>query len=192
MREFTRMRWAMGFALAALLAGVACNRGGDTSVVGHAVAREPVDAAGLRFDLPAGWQATAPQSAMRAAQVTISGSAGPAELAVFHFGAGQGGGVDANLGRWQSQMEVGSGAEPKREFFETNGLAVTWIEIAGTLKAGQMGMGPSSAQPNSLLYGAVIEGPGGPWFFKATGPEGTLGPRRDEFLALLKSARPRR
>lgn len=178
--------------LIALLGAVACERGGgDGSVVGHAVAREPIDAAGLRFDLPAGWQATAPQSAMRAAQVTIPGPGGPAELAVFHFGAGQGGGTDSNLQRWQSQMDADSGSEPKRELFSTNGLAVTWIEIAGTLKAGQMGMGPSNAQPNSLLYGAVIEGPGGPWFLKATGPEATLGPRREEFLALLKSARPR-
>lgn len=187
-------RTAKGFLLIALglLATAGCNRGGEEgSVVGRAIGREPVDAAGLRFDLPAGWQSTAPQSSMRVAQVTIPGSQGAAELAVFHFGAGQGGGVDANLQRWQSQMELGPGSEAKREYFESNGLAITWIELAGTLKAARMGMGPINDQPNSLLYGAVIEGPGGPWFLKATGPEATLRPRREEFIALLKSARPR-
>jgi len=191
MRDLWRAATALTMLAALMLATVACDRGGDASVVGRAVARAPVDAAGLRFDLPPGWQSTPPQSAMRAAQVSIPGEAGAAELAVFHFGVGQGGDIEANLMRWRSQMETAAGSEPKREYFETNGLAVTWVEIAGTLKAGQMGMGPNSDQPGSLLYGAVIEGPGGPWFLKATGPEATLGPRRDEFIGLLRSARPR-
>jgi hypothetical protein len=164
--------------------------GGSSSSVGRAIAPAPVEAAGLRFELPGAWQATAPSSSMRAAQAVIPGAAGPAELAVFHFGAGQGGGIEANLQRWVSQIELDAGSRPQREFFETNGLAVTIIEITGTLRPGRMGMGPKEPQPNSILLGAVVEGPGGPWFFKATGPEATLRPQRDQFIAMLKAARP--
>jgi hypothetical protein len=35
----------------------------------------------------------------------------------------------------------------------------------------------------------VIEGSGGPWFVKATGPDKTLAPQRDAFFSLLKSVR---
>jgi hypothetical protein len=54
-----------------------------------------------------------------------------------------------------------------------------------------MSGGPAEAQPNSRLLGAVVEGPGGPWFFKATGPSATLGAQRDAFLAMLESLRAR-
>ncbi len=148
-----------------------------------------VEAAGLHFELPDGWQRVTPSSAMRLVQASIPGDAGAGELAVFHFGAGQGGAVDANLARWIAQMELAPGVTPRRETFESNGMHITWIDVAGTLKAGQMGMGPGTAQPNSRLLGAVIEGKGGPWFLKATGPDATLSAQRDGFLAMLRSAR---
>jgi hypothetical protein len=124
---------------------------------------------------------------MRLAQASISGTGNPAELAVFHFGAGRGGDIEATLDRWTSQMELAPGAAPKRETFDSRGLRITWIDMQGTLKPGQMGMGPTTAQPNSRLLGAVVEGDGGPWFFKATGPDATLAPQRDAFIALLRS-----
>jgi hypothetical protein len=36
----------------------------------------------------------------------------------------------------------------------------------------------------------VVEGPGGPWFFKATGPQSTLGEEREAFREMLGSIRP--
>jgi hypothetical protein len=150
-----------------------------------------VDLPQLSFVLPVGWQHVPPSSSMRVAQAVIPGPDGGAEMAVFHFGAGQGGDVDANLQRWVGQVEPDAGTAPQRETFESNGLRVTWVEVRGTLKAGQMGMGPASAQPGSRLFGAVIEGDGGPWFFKASGPDTALGPQRDAFVAMLRSARPR-
>jgi len=50
-------------------------------------------------------------------------------------------------------------------------------------------MGPASDQPGQRLFGAVIEGPGGPWFFKGTGPEATMDGNREAFLTMLKSVR---
>jgi hypothetical protein len=126
---------------------------------------------------------------MRVAQAVISGPAGEAELAVFFFGAGQGGDVEANLQRWMNQVVPGTGDAPRRETFESPGLRVTWVDVHGTLKPGQMGMGPAAPQPDARLLGAVIEGEGGPWFLKASGPEATLAPQRDAFIAMLHTAR---
>jgi hypothetical protein len=177
-----------------LLVFVACRGEEEASTSSPRAAVEQrlgatVETQGLDFELPAAWQMQKPSSGMRIAQATIPGAAGSGELAVFHFGAGQGGSVDANIDRWIQQMEVPSDQSPQRDAFQVGNLAVTWVDVAGTLKASSMGMGPASAQPNSRMLGAVVEGPGGPWFFKATGPDEALRSERPAFLAMLRSAR---
>jgi hypothetical protein len=146
--------------------------------------------AGIEFDIPANWQTETPQSNMRLAQAAIPGTAGPGLLAVFYFGPGGGGGVEDNIQRWIDQMEPAPGSNLQPETFQTpNGYKVTWVDVAGVLKPSSMGMGPETDQPNSRLFGAVVEGPGGPWFFKATGPDATLTAERENFLTMLKSVR---
>jgi hypothetical protein len=146
-------------------------------------------AAGLDFDLPANWQSEQPSSSMRMAQASIPGSAGPGDLVVFYFGPGGGGGVEANIERWIGQMEVTPGTQPAQETFDANGYRVTLVDVKGTLLPSTMGTGPATPQPSSRLIGAVVEGPGGPWFFKATGPEATIAAERDAFLSMLRSVR---
>jgi hypothetical protein len=144
----------------------------------------------IDFDLPASWQSQPPESQMRLAQAAIPGAGGPGQLAVFFFGPGGGGTVDANIQRWIDQMEVPAGSSPKPESFQTGGgFKVTWVEVVGTLKPSTMGAGPATEQPGSRLLGAVVEGPGGPWFFKATGPDSTLAAAREDFLKMLKGVR---
>jgi len=142
----------------------------------------------LIYTLPQSWK---PQlttaSTFRMAQAEIPGSGGPGELAVFFFGAGGGGDVEANLARWVNQVEATSA--PRHENFEIDGLRVTWVEVGGTIKPSSMGMGATTAQPNSRMFGAVIEGYGGPWFFKATGPDQTMNDERENFVAMLKNMR---
>ena len=147
--------------------------------------------ANLDFNLPAGWQSQQ-ASGMRLAQASIPGTDGLGQLAVFYFGPGGGGGVDANIERWIGQMEPEQGTQPSRQSFETgNGYHVTWVDVTGTLLPSTMGTGPAEAQPNSRLLGAVVEGPGGPWFFKATGPKDALGAERENFLEMLRSVKPK-
>ena len=165
--------------LALSLAG--CTRGSDGAPSGT-----PLEVKGLRVELPAGWKSVPPSSSMRAAQVMIEGPGGPAELAVFHFGAGQGGDVEANIQRWMAQITPDVGTTPQREVFESNGLRITWIDAEGTLQGNSMGMGPATSQAGSRLLGAVVEGDGGPWFFKATGPDSTLAPQRLAFRGMLQ------
>jgi hypothetical protein len=144
-------------------------------------------AGGIDFDVPKSWQSEKPSTSMRLAQASIPGPGGPGELGVFYFGPGSGGSVEANINRWVGQME-GAG-KPTPETFEVNDYRVTWVDVKGTMKASQMGMGPKTEQANARLFGGVVEGPGGPWFFKADGPDATLGPQRDAFVGMLKSVR---
>jgi hypothetical protein len=145
---------------------------------------------GIDFDLPSGWQSETPSSSMRVAQATIPGAAGPGSLAVFYFGPGGGGGVDANIRRWIDQMEPAPGSAPKPQIFETStGFRITMIDVAGTIKPSTMGAGPTTAQSGARLLGAVVEGPGGPWFFKATGPDATIMSGHDAFVAMLRGVR---
>jgi hypothetical protein len=146
----------------------------------------------IDFALPAGWQSETPSSNMRMAQASIPGPGGPGQLAVFYFGPGGGGGVQDNIQRWIGQMEPEAGSQPAIQELQTeNGFKVTWVEVVGTMLPSTMGMGPETPQPDSRLLGAVVEGPGGPWFFKATGPKDTLAAEREDFLTMIRNARPK-
>lgn len=142
----------------------------------------------IQWALPEGWQAEPPSNTMRMAQASVPGPGGPAEIAIFYLGPGGGGGVQANLDRWVGQM--GPGAEPERGDFASGPFQVTWVAAAGTYDPGSMGMAPSEPQPGWRLLAAVVEGDGGPWFFKMVGPEETVEAEREDFFTLLRSVRP--
>lgn len=144
----------------------------------------------LGFDMPEGWEEHPPTSGMRAAQAVIPGEAGPGEMIVFYFGPGQGGEVDDNIDRWIGQVQQPEGATPERDSFQVGDLTVTHVTVHGTLMPSGMGSGPTEPQPDSALMAAVVEGPGGPWFFKVTGPAATLDDEREAFLDMLHTVRP--
>jgi len=140
----------------------------------------------LQYQLPEGWMPEPPDNSMRKAQARIPGDAGDGEFALFYFGPGGGGGVDANIDRWVGQVED---AQPERNTFQAGDLTVHTVVATGTLTGSPMSMqgGQPTPEEGSMLLGAVVEGPGGPWFFKATGPEATLEPYRDAFLEMLRN-----
>jgi hypothetical protein len=139
----------------------------------------------LGYELPESWQRQMPSNPMRLDQAVIPGGAGNGELIVFFFGSGTGGTAEANLQRWVDQME--STQTPVRESFETGDLSVRLVDISGTLLPSTMGSGPDQPVPNSRMFAAVVEGEGGPWFFKATGPEATMAQNRDAFVEMLQN-----
>ena len=145
---------------------------------------------GAMFDKPSGWTFGEPSSSMRLAEASIPGADGPALLTVFFFGQGGGGGTEANLQRWAGQIEAAPGTEPTRGAFDVNGYSVSTIAVEGILQPSRMGGGPTEPTPGSKLIGAVVEGPGGPWFFKITGPAATVSAAEPAFDAMLRSVRP--
>lgn len=152
-------------------------------------------AGGLSWKVPEGWKTEAPRS-MRAATYQIppvKGDVEGAEVAVFYFGPGQGGAVDANVKRWVGQFKKADGspadseAKTKRETF--NGLPVTTVDLKGTYAGGGMMMAPSDPKPNFRLLGAIVEGPEGAVFFKLTGPEKTVAGAQKSFRKLLETVK---
>jgi hypothetical protein len=100
------------------------------------------------------------------------------------------GGVDANIARWQGQFKENPPAQ--KEAREVAGMKVTVVRLAGTLSGGRGPMAAGADKPNSKLWGAVIEQPGGQLLFlKATGPAKTLD-RWDgsfgEFLGAIRKS----
>jgi len=145
---------------------------------------------GARLDRPAGWKFETPSSSMRLAEAGIPGPGGEALLTVFFFGQGGGGGTEANLQRWAGQIVAEAGTEPERDAFEVGDYSVATIGVEGTLQPSRMGGGPTEPTPDSKLIGAVVEGPGGPWFFKITGPADTVTAAEPAFDAMLRSISP--
>ena len=146
----------------------------ETAASGNAAS-----AAGLSFAAPSDWTQSAPSSNMRAAQYALPAKGGEApELVLFFFGAGQGGNVESNVSRWIGQMSEPDGSDPhgqaKTSTVEVGNLKITTVQVDGTYAAGGMMGGPSVMKENSRLWGAVVEGPGGPWFWKATGPKDAM------------------
>jgi hypothetical protein len=117
------------------------------------------------------------------------------ELALFFFGAGVGGDTQANLARWAQQFRQADEGDPManaliNSFTTESGLKVTTIELTGTYQPGTMSSAPSFDHPGWALFGAVVEGEGGPWFFKAVGPEAVMEHHHDRLLSLYEGIRP--
>jgi hypothetical protein len=148
--------------------------------------------AGLKWTPPAGWKSTGTTS-MRAATYPVAPAAGDhegGECVVYYFGQGQGGPVQANIQRWESQFTTAPGhpAPAKVVKRTVHGLAVTTIDVSGTYSG--MG-GPLSTQTilekNYRLLGAIIEGPEGNIFIKFVAPARTMAANQSNFERLVNS-----
>ncbi len=150
--------------------------------------------AGIAYKVPEGWLAEVPSSSMRKAQYSLPSGIpdSKGEVTLFHFGAGGGGGVDANLRRWAGQFQQPDGSDPmkvaKTEQMQVGEFRVSTIEVNGRYVSAMPGA-PAYNEENWRLIGAVIEGPGGPWFFKGVGPEAVMNAHRDGFLGMIQSAK---
>jgi hypothetical protein len=107
-----------------------------------------------------------------------------AELSVTQVG----GGVEANIKRWQGQFE---GAPALKVSDRTVGsLKVSIVEGHGTFTGGGMPGGPpAEAKKDWALLGAIVASVDPPYFFKLTGPEKTLAAARDDFDRFVGSLR---
>jgi hypothetical protein len=161
---------------------------GETPVEGMPESGSPTAAGGLGWTLPPGWNVEPPRS-MRVATYAIPAAAGDtegAQCAVYHFGAGQGGGVDANLQRWTGEFQPAT--RSKRSARKVGDIQVTLADVSGTYTAhgGSMTQ-PQGDKPEWRLLGAIAEGPEGAVFFKLTGPAKTVAAASRAFDGLIGS-----
>ncbi len=144
--------------------------------------------AGIVWSVPSRW-GQQPQRQMRVATYDVpsmKGDGNSGECAVFFFGKGQGGGVDANIDRWVGQFENAEG--PKRSTKTINGMEVTLVEIAGTyLAPGGPAMQSQGKLENYRLLGGIVNAPDGGVFFKFVGPATTVAEAENEFGEMIGS-----
>lgn len=145
--------------------------------------------AGVKWTPPAGWTPQG-QRPMRAATYTVPAAPGDkeaGECAVYFFGEGQGGGIQANLQRWQNQFSSQTSA-PRSGKKTVHGMSVSTLDVSGTYNgmAGPMS-GGGSPKPGYRMLCAIVEGPGGNVFFKFTGPAKTVTANQAKFDQMIAS-----
>jgi len=153
--------------------------------------------ASLKFDAPAGWVSKPPSSSMRVADFSlprVEGDAEDAATTIYFFGAQQGGGVQANMDRWMSQMEQPDGKSSKdaakTSTMTSNGLRISVVDVSGTYVAETApGSGQNLNKPGFRQIAAVVETPGGNYYVKMVGPAKTVAKWHSSYQALLRSLR---
>jgi len=137
--------------------------------------------------IPDGWASRTPSSSMRLAEYTTGGAA---EVVVYFFGAGQGGGPEANLARWKSQFSNPTGgAVYEKVIRDTSGaFPVTYAEYRGSYARGiGTGSDADAARPDHILFAAVAETPRGTLFFQLFGPTAAVNAQREAYQSFVKA-----
>ncbi len=185
MRKQTPTPRVAGFRLASWLLLAFC-----PLLTGQSAAEE---AGGLRYDPPSDWESQ--PKPMRTANFVVPGAGGDGECAVYYFGPGQGGGVEANVRRWLGQF-LGADGRPlqaayaKRMERTVNGIAVTTLDVAGTYLVKPFPMARQAVEkPGYRMLAAIARGPDAPVFFKFTAPGKTAAAAEASFHKMIDSLR---
>lgn len=140
---------------------------------------------------PSGWTKM-PDRMMRKATYQAEGKKGPAEVAVFYFGPGQGGAVEANIDRWVGQFQNLPEGAAKRSETEQNGFKRFNVDVdKGTFASGMPG-GPTGPQNDWAMSASIVQTANNPvdyYYFKMTGPAATVAEQKANFSLLLSSVR---
>jgi hypothetical protein len=148
---------------------------------------------GVSWTVPAGWKTEAARPMRLATYAVAPGG----ECAVYAFGAGQGGSVEANLDRWIGQFPQADGKPAKSAASiarrNIHGWRVTTLEISGSYTGmeGPTAQAGGPAVPGYRMLAAIVEGPQGSVFFKCTGPAKTISANNQAaFYKMLASLGP--
>jgi hypothetical protein len=172
------------------------------SFLGLAAAAHAAPAGGTEVKLdtfksvaPKGWKDVPTTSSMRVKQFSIPRAAGDsadAELIIFYFGPGQGGGLEDNVTRWKGFFKAPEGKTidqvSKREGAKYGPIKASILDIRGTYLYKPMPMAPTSEErPNHRMIAMMLETPNGPYFLRFVGPEKTITQNMKVFEGWLKA-----
>ena len=133
---------------------------------------------------------------MSAGGLTIPGKekAAGIEADFYHFGVGGGGGVDANVQRWQKQFEPdddGKLPEPKREEVAIGGKKVLFVTFKGTFLSGSVMDAKRTPMPGYTMTGVIIPSEEtGDIFIKISGPDAAMAASQEAIKKLVGTAFP--
>lgn len=146
-------------------------------------ADETITAGNFQFTAKKPWVAIDYPSHMVKGAITYGGK-GPL-LKFYHFGAGQGGGIAANMKRWKKQFEGESIVTQEKIIYGKQEVAIVLME--GTFLDGGI-MQRKTPKEGYALLGAVIPHEGGDVFLKMTGPAATVKKSQEDFKKLIATA----
>lgn len=150
---------------------------------------ETIKVSEFTFSFAKPWIRQQVSSPMRAGQFTYDhadAALTDVDLVIFFFGAGQGGGTQANIDRWLSQFE--GAPESNTETKEMGGKQVTLVTAKGTYLDSMGGpMGPKTPKPDHTMLAAILPSPEGDVFLKLTGPNASVAAMQEAFMAFVAS-----
>jgi hypothetical protein len=127
----------------------------------------------VTFQAPAAWKSVRPSSTMSQVQLVVEPVSGEEDKAVMTVSAlrAGGGGVEANVKRWQSQFkdEDGNVAKVESKTVKGKNVDVTRVETAGHYYPPPFTRQPDKA--NYRLLGAIVQTAEAGYFFKMIGPD---------------------
>ncbi|MBL9104586.1 MAG: hypothetical protein JNL82_26815 [Myxococcales bacterium] len=153
------------------------------------VRAETID--GLALSVPEEWVRRPGSNPMRLAEFVLPGPGGEVTLVVSRF-AGGGGDATSNVERWKTQFTRADGSDigdaAKVTVVDKAPLKITTVDIEGTNIAPVTPGAPERYnEPGSRLLGAIVEGSGDPYFFKAAGSAKTLTVWEPAFRAAIET-----
>jgi hypothetical protein len=164
--------------------------GASSGMPGPGESPSPASDPGIEWQTPKRWVTELAQGMRLASYIVPAPRDGAenAQCAVYYFGSGQGGGVDANVERWIDEFQ--SPGTPARRTREIHGLRVSQVEVTGAYTAHAGAPGEAvGVKSGWTLLGAIVEGPSGAVFFKLTGPRPTIAAAAKEFDGMLATLR---
>jgi len=157
-----------------------------------------VELDGLKSTTPASWKAPGGKlGTFRIYQFALPKAKEDkedAELVIFAFGPGGGGGIKENIKRWQGTFAPPQGKTfddiTKVETFKVGSVPVTYVDISGTylFKAAPfVANAKVTPKENFRMIGVVFESDKeGPYFMRLTGPARTVEAHKKDFDNWLK------
>lgn len=152
---------------------------------------------GLSSTTPADWKEKPPANRMqfKVFQLPkVEGDDTDAQLTIFYFGAGGGGGVEANLDRWKKMFKPPAGKKlddvAKVDDFKVGNVKVTRLDVSGIYLFKSQPFNPDSPvveKADHRMIGVVFESPNGPYFLRLVGPAKTVAKHAAGFEAWLKN-----
>lgn len=155
-----------------------------------------VELAGLRSTAPADWKPVQAAGPNRVYQFKVQGEKDekPADLFVFYFGPGGGGGTQANVDRWKGLFTPPEGKTiddvTKVERFKVGESEVLTLDVHGTYKFKARPFDPNAKEellPDSRMIAVIFETAKGPYYVRFVGPAKTVGAHQKEFADWLKA-----
>ena len=107
---------------------------------------------------------------------------------------GAGGGIEANIARWQGQFTQGDGTttaeKTKTQKLQVNGVEVYYVDISGDYKdsAGPFNPAPAVTRPNYRMLAAIVNSEKlGQYFLKFYGPKDLVTANEKPFQDMVNA-----